>query len=223
MKIAVCYSGQYRPWDGWKENHQELFGKIGKPSVYYSTWQYEKSRIPKGMNMRYFDEPSINYNPYKVKQFVNLFGNHIGDKPDEKKRIETSTLQHLAHESVVNSIDKSKYDLIIRMRYDTIVDSSHDWMKLVRNSFFKQMTYGFGNTSRTHDENKVIHKVPPTLVNVPNRILDFMIIHPIESLTDVSFLSRLNTLMPTNAGWWQSFGQKNYENYFGGIQLKRYT
>lgn len=222
MKIAVCYSGLYRTHTGWLENHKE---NLPDADYYFSTWKSEESKVDiEDMNMIYFDDPQKTYNCYKVKEFGDTYGWHLKDKTDEQSRLFTGYFQHLAHWNVLQEL-KEKYDVVIRMRYDTYLGSHKDcFTELCQISKATKKSIGVGNSGRNDDSNKLMHFMKPTPAGaVKQRLLDFMTIHNQDDCLNVKELVDEEKMWPTNAGWWQILGSNGYLNYRGGIQLKRYT
>lgn len=219
MKIAICYSGQYRTFDGWQKNH---FDNLPDGDRYYSTWTTEKDFVETD-DMIYFDEPIVDYNLYDGS-FAKEFGAYIQEKPDEKKRLYTAAHQHFAHWNILQKLNDS-YDVVIRMRYDTFLGQHkkalYNLCKLVNDT---GIAIGVGNAGAKDDSNKEIHMMSFTEHKSNNKtILDFMTIHKPKNIANLIELHKKKQMWPTNSGWWlilskPGFGHKNYR---GGIQLAR--
>lgn len=219
MKIAVCYSGQYRTFDGWQENHQQ---NLPDADYYYSTWITEKDHVDID-NMIYFDEPVVDYNLYEGS-FAEKYGKHIKNKPDEEKRLYTAAHQHIAHWYVLQEL-KEKYDVVIRMRYDTFL-GPHKQRLLDMCNYVNASgkAIGVGNTSLRDDLNTNIHMYPfEEYQSNKDFMLDFMTIHKPENIANVMELNEKKGLWPTNSGWWLILSEPGYghKNYRCGIQLAR--
>ena len=220
MKIAVCYSGQYRTFDGWQENHID---NLPEADYYYSTWSTEKDLVDID-NMIYFDEPVVDYNLYEGS-FAKKYGSHIKDKPDEKKRQFTAAHQHIAHWYILQELKKD-YDVVIRMRYDTYLGPhKKQLIKLCDHTNITGQAIGIGNSSAVDDLNKNIHLSPfvEYISTNSESMLDFMTIHKPKNIANVMELNEKKGLWPTNSGWWLILSKPGYghKNYRFGIQLAR--
>jgi hypothetical protein len=221
MKIAICYSGLFRPFDGFLENHKAA---LPDADYYFSTWTSEREKtLGSKLKVIMFDPPEVDYNLYQGS-FAREYGADHQNKPSERKRLYTATMQHLGHYLITNSISKD-YDIVIRMRYDTVM-GNHDWMSLVNRSYTNNIAIGIGNANGGDDANGSMAKNVPTLHgNSSKFMLDFMNIHKRNNIADAVAMNNNRTLWPTNAGWYQLLSMKygGHENYRGGIQLKRYV
>jgi len=218
MKIAILYSGLYRKWDGWMQNH---LSNLPKGDIYLSTWESERPKVDVD-RMRYFPDPKPTYNCYQVPEFMEVHGEHLQHKGSEIPRLKTGYFQHLAHWLLLDSIKKN-YDIIIRMRYDTFLGNTDKLMELCEQCNRDGASIGIGNTNRKDDENKLMAFQPllPFRASKPF-LLDFMTIHKPEACLNVCSLVEQERMMPTNAGWHQILGMNGFRNYRGAIQLKRY-
>ena len=223
MKIAVCYSGQIREFDHWKTHKEHL----PAADYYYSTWEDQRHSVPVELrnSMKYYPNPPETYNCYQVESFQRIHGRDLDKrKPSETERKYTAYFQHLAHWNVVRDLPEG-YDIVIRMRYDTIIGCSpSSYMKLCQRVIDRGICIGIGNVSAKCDNDKRKHLKPPKgfpKVNGRDFILDFMNIHRPENILNVQELVDREEMWPTNAGWFQILGHVGYENYNGGIQLSR--
>lgn len=221
MKIAVCYSGLFRTYDGFLENHKS---RLPTADYYFSTWSSEKDKtVGSGLDVMLFDPPSVDYNLYQGS-FAEQYGDSHQHKSSERKRLYTGTMQHLGHYLVATSISED-YDMVIRMRYDTFL-GQHDWLSLVEHAFKNNIAIGVGNANGSDDADHLMMDRPPTIHgNSSKFMLDFMNIHKRNNIANALALNEEKRLWPTNAGWYQLLSQNysGHENYRGGIQLKRYT
>lgn len=227
MKIAVCYSGLFRTYTGWLENHKEM---LPTADFYFSTWKTEEDKVSKlhpNISMSYFDQPIVAYNTYQQEDFSKIYGSHLQNKGSEKPRHYTSTLQHLGHYLISHNIPK-KYDIIIRMRYDTIL-GKHNWIELVDECYNTKKSVGVGNTSQKEDNDDNIHNKPYKKFTEANSLrpymLDFINIHLSCNIKNAVKMNEEENLWPTNAGWYQLLSKdfNGHQNYVGGIQLARYA
>lgn len=232
MKIAVCYSGQYRPWAGWIENHKAF---LPKADYYYTTWSNQEKFVMNDTtsfynltniinvknNFIFFEQPIVDYNTY-AGEFEKNYGAHVKNIGSERKRLYTANLQHHAHWKALSLCNG--YDIIIRMRYDTII-GDHDWYSLCELAYESGKAIGVGNTKASDDYNQNIYKNKPTETSIPkNAMTDFMTIHKKENILNVDNLHKEKNLWPTNSGWYQILSKPGWGhvNFVGGIQLIRY-
>jgi hypothetical protein len=224
MKIAVCYSGQIREFDHWK-THKEY---LPDADYYYSTWEDQRELVPDELknSMKYYPNPPETYNCYQVESFQKIHGRDLDVRyTSEAKRKYTAYFQHLAHWNIVKDL-KEGYDIVIRMRYDTILGcDKSEYLELCKRVEKYGVSIGVGNFSGACDNNKNKHREKPErwFPENPNKekILDFMNIHKFTNFKNVQDLVDREEMWPTNAGWLQVLGQSGYENYHGGIQLSR--
>lgn len=221
MKIAVCYSGLFRTFDGFLENHKAA---LPEADYYFSTWTSEKEKTNgSNLDVRLFDAPEVDYNLYQGS-FALEYGADHQNKSSERKRLYTATMQHLGHYLVTDSISKD-YDMVIRMRYDTVI-GKHDWLSLITRAYKNNIAIGVGNANGGDDNNGTMTRNVPTIHGNSNKfMLDFMNIHKRNNIADAVAMNNNMSLWPTNAGWYQllSMNYGGHENYRGGIQLQRYA
>jgi len=146
VKVAVCFSGQLR--NGYKECIESMRKILPKADFYYTSW--EGQPIEPFVN-RYYIEPKPTFNCLNdtAKRYIEKYrkyrdagwkdvetpANHPRAEDDELRREmksiirglrqkgRTSNYQHLIHALTVRDfVDQSKYDLIIRIRYDLYID-----------------------------------------------------------------------------------------------------
>lgn len=221
MKIAICYSGEFRTYEGWQENH---IANLPSGDFYYSTWVKEKSKVDID-NIIYFEPPKIEYNLYEGL-FALKYGAHLKNKSTEKRRNFTGSYQHIGHWLILNSLEK-EYDIIIRMRYDTFLgDHKKDLYALCEECYNTSYAIGIGNTCKTDDDNRMIYTqkfTPFQHSGQSHYMLDFLNIHKQKNISDVMSLLKNKMLFPTNAGWWQILSESfsGHRNYKGGITLAR--
>ena len=197
---------------------------------YFSTWKPEEGKVSKlhpNIDMLYFDQPIVAYNTYQQEDFSKIYGSHLQHKGSEKPRHYTSTLQHPGHYLISQSKPK-KYDIIIRMRYDTIL-GKHNWIDLVDECYSTKKSIGVGNTSQKQDNDNEIHnnlyKKFNELDSAKPYMLDFINIHLACNINNAIRMNDTKMLWPTNAGWYQLLSKdfSGHQNYVGGIQLARYA
>jgi len=217
MRIAVCYSGIYREFSGWKENHKLITDHAD--SVYYSTW--EGLPQPPVDNVITFPEPVVEYDPWGCEYYLQLYPEYPEVAKYEQRP--HSTKQILAHQYIVDHIDD--YDLIIRMRYDTWL-GDHNWQDFIREAYETQYTYTFGLKSWKEDSLQ-LYVSKPMLVTMYEVTTDFMIMHTPHRMRNAHKLHKEEKLFGAEMGWYQvlvkPYGNASVRTYCGGIQLSRWT
>jgi len=222
MKVAVCYSGLYREFAGWQDNHKFITDHAD--AVFYSTWGNRQE--PPVQDCMLFDEPVIDYNPFLLPEFVDKFTEFVHWWEDLAAR---ATKQIIAHDLIVAALP-SEFDIVIRMRYDTWL-GDHNWNRYIQQSYDENSVVSFGNADRAMDNNPnmcneditdVVELRGPELLR--SRLTDFMNIHPSYKMRGAYELHRQRRLLPSNSGWYQVLIDPHKEphyNYAGGIMLSR--
>lgn len=228
MKIAVCYSGLLRTWNGWYKNHTSALRHLeGKVDFHYSCWKTNRDLTDFPVNVVQFEQPKTEYNCYESGSFKNIYGDTVGKKETEQFRLYTGNLQQLAHYTLLQSL-KEEYDVIIRLRYDIIMNPELDLLPLIQECFKTGKAIGIGNLQKADDLNPDMYKMVPCLVkgNEPFkvRMADFINIHKFHNIEDVFKLHEEKQLWPTNPGWYQILSKPGYghRTYLGGVSLVRH-
>ena len=227
MKIAILYSGQFRAWYGWLDNHQKY---LPKGDYFFASWDYEKERILKYEpkiedQMIYYQQPEIKYNLY-LGEFAKKYGEEVGKRPFEAHRLYTASLQHAAHYLICTDSRIDGYDIVIRMRYDTVL--GNHTMQLTELCEYVMDTgkaVGIGNSKYADDKNqKMTLHMRDFAHDDPDLLFDFMNIHKRENIDNVLQLIEEEKMFPTCTGWWQILSKpyKGHRNIKGGIQLTRH-
>lgn len=228
MKIAVCYSGLYRHFDGWMENHKAITKHADK--ILYTTWEGQ----PKPENVTdcvTFPEPKITYNCYQTEDLrinhPSCYKNHY-----HNPAWPWMTKQVIAHQLACDYLDDS-YDVIIRMRYDTTVGQNHDWLSLIKESYEHDRVISFGSWSGSMDRDKNLRDrlelAAPNNPKMFKSMVDFMNIHPKYKMKKghAMRLDLEKKLRPANLGFYQVLCEpwpnpEQRKNYGGGVGLARY-
>lgn len=232
MKVAVCFSGQLR--GGYKECIEKMRKILPNADFYYTSW--EGQPIEPFVN-RYYIEPKPTWNclNHTTKKYLKKYRQYREkgwkdvDAPpnlpqaenDEVRRElksiirglrskgRTSNYQQLIHALTVRDfVDQSKYDLIIRMRYDLYVDDRLE--KHIQ--FFCEYVlengtpFGFfGRTNECDFDNHFRQEITMENSTICQSINDFMIIHRAD-LFDPNFVFWLFEKRKHKAaetGWFQ--------------------
>lgn len=228
-KIHLLYSGQYRTISGfdWKENHKVISNLCD--SILYTTW---KSKNNLSFLNDEFDEPTINYNPFEVKEFVLDYPETAKSHKNNPSRYNLPK-QIIAHQLAQDSIDNlDDHDVIIRMRYDTIISHKIDFSSFIEKVIKEQCVIGFGGW--TGDIDKTLSNLDKVIVpddsnsggKTKNSVNDFMIIHPAWRMVNTLNYYNNKRLYPANHGWHQilvrQHDNQTVYNYGGSVMLVRY-
>ena len=224
MKVAALYSGLFRWYKGWEENHKKITAFCNE--VHYTTWRGKPA--PRDKICVRFPEPAIKYAPMHVPEVAKRWPRmqeHLGN-PSQM----WLTKQIVAHQCACNLINADDYDVVIRMRYDVWL-GNHDWKSFIDKVAEEKVVISFGGWSNEMDKNKTIcdELIVPNEENggskMDDQILDFLNIHPGYKMKNGIKLHNQRKLAPANLGWQQVLGDPYPEkpiNYGGGVMLSRY-
>jgi len=225
MKVAVCYSGLYRHFKGWVNNHKKITDFAD--SVYYSTWEGAPTEPP--FDHVKFPEPVVDYDPYSVplvqERWPRIYNAYQGSP-----RGKWLTKQIIAHQLICDHIADKGYDVIVRLRYDIWL-GNHDWKSMIEKVYNENIVISFGGWSGQFDTqpNVCEQLVEPSRKNgglkMEGRILDFANIHPANKMKGTMDLHNNKQLCCATMGFTQVLGDPYPEqpiNYGGGVMLTRY-
>jgi hypothetical protein len=228
-KIHLVYSGQYRTISGfdWVKNHKAISNL--SDSIVYTAWK--SSNNPPFFHYE-FDEPNIDYNPFESKDFIKDYPETAKAHKNNPSRYNLPK-QIIAHQLAKDSINNiSEHDIIIRMRYDTIVSHKINFSSFIEKVIKEQCVIGFGGWTGDIDKNldnldKVI--IPDDTNSggkTKNSVNDFMIIHSAWRMINTLKYHSKKRLYPANHGWHQilvkQHDNKTCYNYGGSVMLVRY-
>lgn len=225
MKIAVVYSGQYRTYSdfpNWRENHIAGFPDA---DYYYTCWDDHWAKDAPDWVTK-FPIPVLDHNPYLTTYFESMFR---GKSVTNKGKQESGTFATLGHWLALQYLP-TKYDVIIRMRYDAILDENGSHKDMFYNfcerAVNEHMNFGFGNHKYSEDRDTRIHRKTPRILRpiIYYRINDFLNIHRPEAMVNPFHLSQMQRLLPHNEGWYQVLGEPAgfaYENWVAGVHIWR--
>jgi hypothetical protein len=224
MKVAALYSGLFRWYEGWEENHKKITAFCDE--VHYTTWKGKPA--PRDKICVRFPEPAIKYAPMHIPEITKRW-------PRMKKHLFNPaqmwlTKQIIAHQCACNLINADDYDVVIRMRYDVWL-GNHDWKSFIDKVAEEKVVISFGGWNNEMDKNKTICEelIVPNEENggskMKGQILDFLNMHPGYKMKNAIKLHNERKLAPANLGWQQVLGDPYPEtpiNYGGGVMLTRY-
>lgn len=228
-KIYLIYSGQYRVIAGfnWKDNHHSISKLCDE--VVYTTWKNNSN--PTFIHYTFL-EPEIDYNPFDSNSFIHDYPETAKAHKNNKSRYNIIK-QLIAHQFAKDSIsDLNNHDIIIRMRYDTIISDKINFSEFIETTIREQCVIGFGGW--TGEIDKTLTNLDQVII--PNRfnsggktnraVNDFMIIHPAWRMVNTLNFYTEKRLYPANHGWYQvlvnQHENKTHYNYGGSVMLARY-
>lgn len=244
MKTAICISGIPR---GDTIKNVEIAKTHFDADVFYSTYFGQQQHIKKYTDTYYLhDEPEIPYHPladipddiltptYKIWTLRRSLEKDL----QLRERMRHQSKQIFAHDMLLRSIP-SKYDMIIRMRYDTRLSTIADLKSLLVRSYENNIAIGFGVRTSRHKSLDVLAKIPeiwpdkdsPSHPELSNDwggyIMDPLIFHPrnLWSSDRLNDLHAKKSLMASEMGYYQMLSQPygdSHECYYGGAQIEKY-
>lgn len=225
MKVAVCISGQIR-------NHQDkcldsIKHHFNQYDFFWGLWKSQANLAYDTNRTIFFDDPIL-----ETKYHLDQFGNQTTKQVNPGHQIQIKI-----HSELLKRIDPS-YDMIIRLRPDTILSNKVDFNSLLEESYLTDRVFGF-STIFHNDINKPIEKLNfvkreiPYPINknkpLPNFLYDYMIFHKRHHLNHkrIDFFMKNHILWSNEEGWYQVLSKQNGDNhvcFHGGVQItKRFS
>jgi hypothetical protein len=201
MKVAVCFSGLPR---GNVKKNISLFREVFAHDFFFSTWS---GLHIENENFSQYEEPK---HEYLLPQYQNL--------TKEKKMLMSRGCKQIVAHSLQLLFDiPDEYDMIIRCRYDVILNTKFDWNSYVNEAYEKNEVMGFRFCIDDTDWHNVYECHPKHLV------LDQMIMHRRSEFDPTRSLSlfKNKTLEPCEMGWYQIFQNNTIRNFIGGLHIDR--
>jgi len=200
MKVAVCFSGLPR---GDVENNLRIFRSIFPHDFFFSTWAGNT------LNQEHtvYQEPHSDY-----------LSSYVEGLSDEKKQLLGRGYKQIVGHALQVLFDIPKeYDMIIRCRYDTILNEKLDWNKHIKDSYENRCIGGFRFSVDEGDFDDTRQCHPKGLV------LDQLIMHRRDQFDPSHVLKMFydEKLDPCEMGWYQAFESHPIKNYIGGIIIDR--
>lgn len=230
MKIAVIYSGQLR--GEYKNNIERLRQIIPSADFYFTTWHNQPAEP---FMDKVFHEPVSHYNPSKatLKKQLNVLRKVRNGEIDVAKipgriknggikQIERETMaaaqsrikarnhtkQHLIYALSVNElIDRKKYDILIRARYDVVLSKrlKPHILEFCEQVYDNKAPMGFHSFNSSETLEGAI-KPPIELSTLWSQSLhDFLIIHRADMFDPdrTLYMYEKKILAPAEAGWYE--------------------
>lgn len=228
MRVAVLYSGQLR--GDYKEYTQRMREILPKADFFYTTWDNQKTDA---LVNRYYNEPMMHYHPNKktIKDHIAAYRKmketnwDISFLPPDQRTMKKEQLaslfeqvisgrvatrnqskQILAHAFAYKDFVKPEHDIVIRIRYDAVVNKSLaiHIKEFCEQVYDNKMPYGFHH----YNEDGIAGIVAPTpriKIRKAYDMNDFMIIHRRDMFDPnyVFYMHEKKKLGIAEAGWWQ--------------------
>lgn len=220
MKVAVCVSGVI------SKNYSESLKNLKEYFPYdffHAAWSNKPK--PNDICIFEFEEPKMHYHPGSNLDI------HL---PESFKRYPTHndkflhrTKQILIHSYLLRKIPL-EYDMIIRCRFDNIIDKKQDHiLALVKKSYETGEVIGIhcpkGNPEKYINN---FQEYPSHSPKAKEYLVDHMIFHRRDSF-DCDYVESLHNrkkLLPCEWGWYQALSEKNpagHKSYLGFASIKK--
>ena len=247
MKIAICISGIARGNITRNIEHLKL---AFDGDLFFSTWKEHENRMSSFYQSKLYPEPEVHYNPWNECEqpcdihrylFYKREFDNVTPLSKQPKWL-NATKQIIAHAYQVEDLP-AKYDMIVRVRWDTFVSKKTDFKNYIQDSYDNKRAIGFAiRGSRWPDVHKFFD-IPHTYhaddgpsTFGPNSPLssrdwqgylnDNLILHPRE-LLDTQMIHKLHKekkLLPAEFGWHQVLSKNdNHHCVYGGACIERYV
>ena len=258
MKLAVCISGAISSKTKREFQNLEINKKIIKEAChpyfevdyFLATWE---DTVSKNLDFDFvYKQPVIHYHPVRDTEPFPTY-KHIhykercsNESPRSGQHLTNTTLnrtkQILIHNYVMEEIKDKEYDIIIRLRFDAIMNSKIDWKKILLKSYWENKALGFAIRYNRWQDPHRLYDIPH-IYNSKDKVFgdvgvkgsqdwnynlnDHLIIHPqkIWDTERVNSLHENKKLQVAEWGWYQVLSQPfgdNHHSYYGGVTLERH-
>lgn len=226
--VAVCVSGlattSHISPEKLKANIERTRKILDFP-FFYAQWKGREQDI--GYDCLLLDEPTPHYHciedttlDHDCPTFSNYKSSKIYSKPGAYEKTKHWTKQILGHTRLVATIPK-QYTTIIRLRYDTYINSSVNWTALIKEVQRTGNPVGgsaprYENAIQDLDFNHMpvqLHKPLDCRFCKQKYMWDHVQIHQRHSLDKVEALYREKKLLPSEWGWYQVLSTPQFTNY----------
>lgn len=244
MKIAVCISGICR---GNVSKNIKLMKHHFPFDYFYATWKGMENDVKNysfSDEVYYFDEPKMHYHPMmdtvtnlKIPKYWTLRKKMLnGSLKNLSKKTFHHTKQILIHNYLLREIPED-YDMIIRMRYDTLLSKKVNFETLLSESYNQKTAIGFGTRKSRHKDFNLMKEVPKIYPEFnPKKdvsqdwgwyLMDPLIFHRRDMFNHelVEKLHKEKKLLPAEYGWYQILSEPygdSHRSFYGGCQIERY-
>lgn len=244
MKTAICITGICR---GNVKRNVQLLKKVFSSDIFFGTWKgYEKDLSKYKINNFYtFEEPVIEYHPLAdISDEIMppvwktwLLREEVKKNISLRNKMANYTKQIFGHDYILKVIPE-EYDMIIRVRYDTLISDKVDFNHYLNMSYNEHKAIGFGIRNKRHNN---LHELKPLPHVWPKKdgpspgvsndwggyLMDPLIFHR-RDMWNSKLMHKLNKekkLLPAERGWYQILSQPygdNHESVYGGAQIEKY-
>ena len=230
-RVAVCVTGQIRDYS---DECIERLNDVLPFDTYYGVCTNIKNNNLKNINniIELF-QPNPEYHPYLVDEkyvpncptFKRYREHKIWKKEGLYDASNKQYLEVLNHFNLIQKIH-SKYDTIIRCRFDVFLSNNIDFIKFINHTIETDQTIGISNLNKFTDENR-----PLTIGSFRNDInndvylYNHLIFHKRNNTADVPKLIKEKRLLPAEYGYYQACAEKNgkgFVNIQGGMVIARH-
>tara|TARA_B110000908_G_C10253449_1_gene453707 strand:+ start:2550 stop:3296 length:747 start_codon:yes stop_codon:yes gene_type:complete len=246
MKIAICVNGlpnASRSFDNIDSIQKSIGGDL-----FLSTWKGNEQQVEKKTSKHcyYFDEPKVDYHPLMdipenmVRPVYKTWQSRERCKHNKRlrDRLANCSKQILGHAMLIDALTDYNYDLIVRIRWDTVLSPWCNFSEFLEESLRDNKAIGFGTRTGRHPNYNVMSRIPkiwpsrwqpsPDISNDwAANLQDIMIMYP-RKLLDTSMVYELNKNKSLNlgeTGWYQVLSKPygdNHESIYGGAQAERF-
>lgn len=232
MRVAVCVSGVPRDTGShyeWPEKNLNQIRRCFPYDLYTSTWESANDNYPVDF---VHSDVEITYHPYiEVRWNGRKMFNDLPFKVYSWTKGHTQ--QFAAHAKLIESIPND-YDIIIRCRYDVIIDGTIDWQELIKMSYEQDVVMGFNVTPSMIPQGGGVKEITKDRVPVGREIgnvmndmpwcwlADQIMIYPARLFDPKRVWKHFDefTLRPGEWGWFQLLVEDNnhptFKSYAGG-------
>tara|TARA_B100001248_G_scaffold9854_1_gene6512 strand:+ start:20981 stop:21721 length:741 start_codon:yes stop_codon:yes gene_type:complete len=242
MKLAICFSGIVRGQV--ERNIEHVKNAMPEADLFYATWEEQQNDMSKKLNCVTYPEPVLKYNSWtecvednphhKFKQYK--IG--IQKKSESVYTVESlnhSTKQILAHAYQVRDLPE-EYDMVVRIRWDTVCGSRIKFDKYVDQSYNEQIAIGFSIRGGRYTKMNAFYDIPHKFTTIDTHLSvsrdwswwlnDNLIIHPRKKFDPekVFQYDAEKRLWPAEYGWYQMLSENNdHHCVYGGAAIERFV
>tara|TARA_Y100001954_G_scaffold238463_1_gene306203 strand:+ start:5555 stop:6295 length:741 start_codon:yes stop_codon:yes gene_type:complete len=242
MKLAICFSGIVRGTVG--RNVNNVKKAMPEADFFYATWEERQNENSKMYKCKTYPEPKLHYNSWtecivdnphhKYAQYKHGISNKVGGVYNNES-LNHSTKQILAHAYQVKDLPE-EYDMIVRIRWDTVCGSLINFTKYVEQSYKENIAIGFSIRGGRHTELNKFVEIPKIYATLDTDISvsrdwcwwlnDNLIIHPRKKFNPdkVLKLHEEKKLWPAEYGWYQALSENDdHLCVYGGAAIERFV
>lgn len=225
MKIAVLISGlchSKHPSTSLKKNNERLREKFPTADFYYATYTQFEQTFKDNFDEEclFLIEPIIHYHPYDIAEEHQESKRYKEtqayiNRTNNKEWSWHHTKQHLTHARLSDTIDTSKYDVIVRARFDTWIHKDADFTSYLEVTYNEGIVHGFAATKWKRGLSKLTQFDTSPFGRHYHWLTDQLIMYKPEQLdtSQVYLLHNQKRLHPAEMGWWQVLSKPNHNRH----------